>query len=81
MESSYELMDHPSNAAVFGQRATRRGEISRLVHMFKNSLPTFPQIHMPNGVAEWQKTTAARFEQAVKIAEDRADRAEDRNGN
>ena len=42
-----------------------------LVHMFKTFVPTFPQIPMPSGVAEWQEDDGRKvLEQAVKIAED-----------
>ncbi len=41
-----------------------------LVHMFKTFVPTYPQIPMPNGVAEWQEDDGRKvLEQAVKIAE------------
>jgi nucleotide-binding universal stress UspA family protein len=42
-----------------------------LVHTFKTFVPTFPQIPMPSGVAEWQEDDGRKvLEQAVKIAED-----------
>src|SRR5271166_184254 len=62
-----------SNAAVFW--AAREGAMRNvplsLVHMFKTFVPTFPQIPMPSGVAEWQEDDGRKvLEQAVKIAED-----------
>ena len=48
-----------------------RNEPLTLVHMFKTYVPTFPQIPMPSGVAEWQEDDGRKvLEQAVKIAED-----------
>ena len=61
-----------SNAAVFwaARNAAMRNVPLTLVHMFKAFVPTFPQIPMPNGVAEWQEDDGRRvLEQAVKIAE------------
>ena len=63
----------PSNAAVFwaARDAAMRNVPLTLVHMFKTFVPTFPQIPMPTGVAEWQEDDGRKvLEQAVKIAED-----------
>ena len=63
----------PSNAAVFwaARDAAMRNVPLTLVHMFKTFVPTFPQIPMPTGVAEWQEDDGREvLEQAVKIAED-----------
>ena len=62
-----------SNAAVFwaARQAAMRNVPLSLVHMFKTFVPTFPQIPMPSGVAEWQEDDGRNvLEQAVKIAED-----------
>ena len=62
-----------SNAAVFwaAREAAMRNVPLSLVHMFKTFVPTFPQIPMPSGVAEWQEDDGRNvLEQAVKIAED-----------
>ena len=62
-----------SNAAVFwaAREGVMRNVPLRLVHMFKTFVPTFPQIPMPSGVAEWQEDDGRKLlEQAVKIAED-----------
>src|ERR1700751_2948975 len=63
----------PSNAAVFwaARDAAMRNVPLTLVHMFKTFVPTFPQIPMPSGVAEWQEDDGRKvLEQGVKIAED-----------
>jgi nucleotide-binding universal stress UspA family protein len=63
----------PSNAAVFwaAHEAAMRNVPLTLVHMFKAFVPTFPQIPLPSGVAEWQEDDGREvLEQAVKIAED-----------
>ena len=50
-----------------------RNEPLALVHMLRTFVPTFPQIPMPGGVAEWQEDDGRKLlEQAVKIAEDAA---------
>jgi nucleotide-binding universal stress UspA family protein len=62
-----------SDAAVFwaARDAVMRNVPLTLVHMFKTFVPTFPQIPMPSGVAEWQEDDGRKvLEQAVKIAED-----------
>ena len=62
-----------SNAAVFwaAREAAMRNVPLSLVHMFNAFVPTFPQIPMPSGVAEWQEDDGRKvLEQAVKIAED-----------
>ena len=62
-----------SDAAVLwaAREAAMRNEPLTLVHMFKTYVPTFPQIPMPSGVAEWQEDDGRKvLEQAVKIAED-----------
>ena len=62
-----------SNAAVFwaARDAAMRNVPLTLVHMFKAFVPTFPQIPMPTGVAEWQEDDGRQaLEHAVKIAED-----------
>jgi nucleotide-binding universal stress UspA family protein len=62
-----------SDAAVFWavREAVMRNVALSLVHMFKTFVPTFPQIPMPTGVAEWQEDDGRKvLEQAVKIAED-----------
>ena len=42
-----------------------------LVHMFKTLVPTFPQIPLPSGVAEWQQDDGRNvLERAGKIAQD-----------
>ncbi len=63
----------PSDAAVFwaAREAAMRNVPLTLVHMFKAFVPTYPQIPMPTGVAEWQDDDGRKvLEQAVKIAED-----------
>src|SRR5246127_4922964 len=63
----------PSDAAVVwaAREAAMRNVPLTLVHMFKTFVPTFPQIPMPSGVAEWQEDDGRKLlEQAVKIAED-----------
>jgi nucleotide-binding universal stress UspA family protein len=62
-----------SDAAVFwaARDAAMRNEPLALVHMFKTFVPTFPQIPMPGGVAEWQEVDGRKvLEEAVKIAKD-----------
>jgi len=62
-----------SDAAVCwaAREADMRNFPLTLVHMFKTFVPTFPQIPMPSGVAEWQEDDGRKvLEQAVKIAED-----------
>ena len=62
-----------SDAAVFwaARNAAMRNVPLTLVHMFKTFVPTFPQIPMPSGVAEWQEDDGRKvLEQAVKIAKD-----------
>jgi nucleotide-binding universal stress UspA family protein len=62
-----------SNAAVFwaARDAAMRNVPLTLVHAFNAFVPTFPQIPMPTGVAEWQEDDGRKvLEQAVKIAED-----------
>ncbi len=62
-----------SDAAVFwaARDAAMRNVPLHLVHMFNTYVPTFPQIPMPSGVAEWQEDDGRKvLEQAVKIAED-----------
>jgi nucleotide-binding universal stress UspA family protein len=62
-----------SDAAVLwaARDAALRNLPLTLVHMFKAFVPTFPQIPMPSGVAEWQEGDGRKvLEQAVKIAED-----------
>jgi nucleotide-binding universal stress UspA family protein len=62
-----------SNAAVSwaAHDAAMRNVPLTLVHTFTAFVPTFPQIPMPAGVAEWQEDDGRRvLEQAVKIAED-----------
>jgi len=62
-----------SNAAVFWAAcdAALRGVPLTLVHTYREFVPTFPQLPMPNGVAEWQEDDGRKvLEQAVKIAED-----------
>ena len=61
-----------SNAAVVWAAcdAAMRNVPLTLVHMFKEFVPTFPQIPMPIGVAEWQEDVGRKvLVQAVKIAE------------
>ena len=63
----------PSDAAVFwaAREAAMRNVPLTLVHMFKAFVPTYPQIPLPSGVAEWQDDDGRKvLEQAVKIAED-----------
>jgi nucleotide-binding universal stress UspA family protein len=60
-----------SNAAVFwaAHEAATRNVPLALVHMFKTLVPTYPQIPMPSGVAEWQEVDGRKvLEEAVKIA-------------
>ena len=62
-----------SDAAVFwaARDAAMRNVPLHLVHMFNTFVPTFPQIPMPSGVAEWQEDDGRKvLEQAVKIAAD-----------
>jgi nucleotide-binding universal stress UspA family protein len=62
-----------SEAAVLwaAREAAMRNVPLTLVHTFKTFVPTFPQIPMPSGVAEWQEDDGRKvLEQAVKIAED-----------
>jgi nucleotide-binding universal stress UspA family protein len=62
-----------SHAAVSwaARDAAMRNVPLTLVHMFNTFVPTFPQIPMPDGVAQWQEDDGRRvLEQAVKIAED-----------
>jgi nucleotide-binding universal stress UspA family protein len=62
-----------SDAAVSwaARNAAMRNVPLTLVHMFKAFVPTFPQIPMPSGVAEWQEDDGRKvLEQAVKIAGD-----------
>jgi nucleotide-binding universal stress UspA family protein len=62
-----------SDAAVFwaAREATMRNVPLHLVHMLKTFVPTFPQIPMPSGVAEWQDDDGRKvLELAVKIAKD-----------
>ncbi len=62
-----------SDAAVVwaARDAAMRNVPLHLVHMFKTFVPTFPQIPMSSGVAEWQEDDGRKvLEQAVKIAED-----------
>jgi len=62
-----------SEAAVFwaARDAAMRNVPLTLVHTFKTFVPTFPQIPMPSGVAEWQEDDGRKvLEQAAKIAED-----------
>jgi nucleotide-binding universal stress UspA family protein len=62
-----------SDAAVVwaARDAATRGLPLTLVHTFKTFVPTFPQIPMPSGVAEWQEDDGRKLlELAVKIAED-----------
>lgn len=62
-----------SNAAVFwaAREAAMRNVPLTLVHMYREFVPTFPQMPMPTGVAEWQEDDGRRaLEEAVKIAED-----------
>jgi nucleotide-binding universal stress UspA family protein len=62
-----------SDAAVFwaARDAAMRNLPLTVVHMFKTYVPTFPQIPMPSGVAEWQEDDGRKIlEQAVKIAKD-----------
>ena len=62
-----------SDAAVLwaARDAVLRNLPLTLVHMFKAFVPTFPQIPMPSGVAEWQEDDGRKvLEQAVKVAED-----------
>ncbi len=62
-----------SNAAVFwaAREAATRNVPLTVVHMFKTYVPTYPQIPLPTGVAEWQEVDGRRaLEEAVKIAHD-----------
>jgi nucleotide-binding universal stress UspA family protein len=62
-----------SNAAVFwaAREAATRNVPLTVVHMFKTFVPTYPQIPLPTGVAEWQEVDGRRvLEEAVKIAHD-----------
>jgi nucleotide-binding universal stress UspA family protein len=62
-----------SDAAICwaAHEAVMRNVPLHLVHMFKTFVPTFPQIPMPSGVAEWQEDDGRKvLEQAVKIAAD-----------
>ena len=62
-----------SDAAVFwaAREAAARNLPLTLVHMFKTFVPTFPQIPMPSGVAEWQQDDGRKvLEEAIKIAGD-----------
>lgn len=62
-----------SSAAVSwaAREAAMRNVPLTLVHMFKTFVPTFPQIPMPTGVAEWQEDDGRQvLEEAVKTAED-----------
>ena len=53
------------------REAAMRNVPLTLVHMFKTFVPTFPQIPLPSGVAEWQEDDGRKvLEQAVKIAKD-----------
>jgi nucleotide-binding universal stress UspA family protein len=53
------------------REAAMRNVPLTLVHTFKTFVPTFPQIPMPSGVAEWQEDDGRKvLEQAVKIAKD-----------
>jgi nucleotide-binding universal stress UspA family protein len=61
-----------SDAAVCwaAREAAMRNVPLTLVHMFKAFVPTFPQIPMPNGVAEWQEDDGRSvLEHAVKLAQ------------
>src|SRR5271166_2580514 len=62
-----------SEAAVFwaAREAAMRNVPLTLVHTFKTFVPTYPQIPMPSGVAEWQENDGRKvLELAAKIAED-----------
>lgn len=62
-----------SDAAVFwaARDAGMRNVPLHLIHMFKTFVPTYPQIPMPSGVAEWQENDGRKvLELAAKIAED-----------
>jgi nucleotide-binding universal stress UspA family protein len=62
-----------SNAAVYwaADEAARRDVPLTLVHMLNTYVPTYPQIPMATGVAEWQEEDGRKaLEHAVKIAED-----------
>jgi nucleotide-binding universal stress UspA family protein len=62
-----------SDAAVFwaARDAAMRSVPLTLVHMFKTFVPTYPQIPMPSGIAEWQEDDGRKIlEQSKKIAED-----------
>jgi nucleotide-binding universal stress UspA family protein len=60
------------SAVVWAARdASMRGLPLSLVHTFKTFVPSFPQIPMPGGIAEWQEDDGRKvLEQAAKIAED-----------
>ena len=62
-----------SDAAVFwaARDAAMRNVPLHLIHMYNTFVPTYPQIPMPSGVAEWQEDDGRKvLELAVKIAED-----------
>jgi len=62
-----------SNAAVgwAAREAAMRNVPLNLVHMFKTFVPTYPQIPLPSGVAEFQEDDGLEvLKQAAKIAED-----------
>lgn len=64
-----------SNAAVFwaANDAAMRNVPLTLVHTYKEFVPTFPQMAMPSGIAEWQEADGRRvLDQAAGIAEDAA---------